>query len=146
MTAFHTRAAEIIAAYGADPARWPDGERATALHVIAADPALSAALAEARALDEDLTGWAQAPVGGGDAAAAAAAAARALPRPRQYLRWAGGTGLAAAAAAVLVLFAPAKPLAPSVLPVAVAAGPATAADATAFAQVFTPTPDEEQAL
>ena len=24
---FHTRAAEIIAAYGGDPARWPDAER-----------------------------------------------------------------------------------------------------------------------
>ena len=35
---FHTRAAEIIAAYGADPARWPDAERATALHCYRRQP------------------------------------------------------------------------------------------------------------
>ncbi len=42
---FHDRAAEIIAAYGGDTSRWPDAERATALAVIAGDPALTAALA-----------------------------------------------------------------------------------------------------
>ncbi len=143
---FHTRAAEIIAAYGADPARWPDAERTTALHVVAASPVLSAALAEARVLDADLTAWAQAPLVGVGARAAGNAAAAALRRPRPVLRWAMGTGLAASLAAGLLLFGPAHRLAPSTAPVTVAAAPATNDDATAFAQVFTPTPDEEQSL
>lgn len=144
---FHTRAAEIIAAYGADPARWPEAERTTALDVIAASPVLTAALAEARVLDGDLTAWAQAPVAPGDAAVAAAAAARiALHRPRPFVRWAMGTGLAASLAAGLVLLAPAQRLTPSTAPQVAAAVPSTAADATAFAQVFTPTPDEDQTL
>ena len=144
MNAFHTRAAEIIAAYGAEPARWPDAERATALHVIAADPALSAALVEARTLDAELTAWAQAPVAAGDVAAAAAVALhRVQPRRRWVMGgWALGTGLAASLAAGLVLLTPAHH--PATAPVA-ATAPSTA-DATAFAQVFTPTPDEEQAL
>ncbi len=133
---FHDRAAEILAAYGADPARWPDGERATAQAVIAASPELRAAQDAARALDADLAAWAQAPVAGGDAAAAAR---RALPAPRPYLRWALGTGLAASLAAGLVLLTPAHPPPPAKTPVVVD-------DATAFAQVFTPTPDEEQSL
>ncbi|MBV8970912.1 MAG: hypothetical protein JO290_01335, partial [Sphingomonadaceae bacterium] len=73
---FHERAAEIIAAYGGDPARWPDGERATALAVIAASPDLRAQHAAAVALDADLAAWARVPVTGGDAAAAAARALR----------------------------------------------------------------------
>ncbi len=142
--AFHTRAAEIIAAYGADPARWPDAERATALHVIAASPVLTAAQDAARTLDADLVRWAQAPLAGGiPANAAATAAAAAMRRPRPFLRWAAGTGIAASLAAGLVLFAPAHRLAPSTAPAAVAV---PVDDATAFAQVFTPTPDEEQSL
>ena len=144
---FHIRAAEIIAAYGADPARWPDAERATALHVIAASPELTAARAAAAALDADLVAWAQAPVAGGIGARAAADAARiALRRPRPFLHWAAGTGIAASLAAGLLLFAPAHRLAPGTTPVRVATVAATPDDATAFAQVFTPTPDEEQVL
>lgn len=139
---FHTRAAEIIAAYGADPARWPDAERATALHVVAASPALTAALAAARALDADLAAWAQAPLTVG-ADAAAGAARTVLRRPRPFARWAMGTGLAASLAAGLLLLAPTHRLAPARAPVTVAA---TTDDASAFAQVFTPTPDEEQVL
>lgn len=141
---FHTRAGEIIAAYGADPARWPDAERATALGVVAASPALRAAQAAAAVLDADLAAWATAPVAPGDAGVAAA---RATPRPRPYLRWAGGTGIAAAVAAGLVLLAPVHRPAPSAARVATLAAPAAGTyDAAAFAQVFTPTPDEEQVL
>ncbi len=138
----HTRAAEIIAAYGGYPARWPDAERAAALAVIAADPELTAALVAARRLDSDLTAWAHTPVTGGDAAAAAQIAMR---RPRFLLRWASGTGLAAAVAAGLILLTPMHHSDP-VASAAVAARVAANDESTAFTQVFTPTPDEEQVL
>ncbi len=134
---FHDRAAEIIAAYGGDPARWPDGERATAQAVIAASPELRAAYAAAQALDADLAAWARMPVAAGDAAAAAR---KALPHARPYLRWALGTGLAASLAAGLVLLSPAHG------PVQSRTKLVVVDDATAFAQVFTPLPDEEQSL
>ena len=137
--AFHTRAAEIIAAYGADPARWPDAERATALHVIAASPVLTAALAEAHGLDADLVRWAQAPLAVAPHAAADAARI-AQRRPRPVVRWAMGTGLAASLAAGLVLLTPAH------RPAAAPHRAAVVSDGTAFAQVFTPTPDEEDVL
>ena len=56
-----TRALEIIAAYGADPARWPAAERA-ALRALAARPAVAAALVNAAALDGLLGDWARADV------------------------------------------------------------------------------------
>lgn len=134
---FSDRTAEIIAAYGADSARWPDAERATALGVIALDPDLAAALGEARALDADLAAWARRPVARGDATAMAAMAMR---RPRSFIGWAAGTGLAASIAAGIVLLMPGHAPIP---------GPARAVatdDATAFAQVFAATPQEEEAL
>ena len=134
--AFDDRAAEIIAAYGGDPARWPDAERAAALAAVAADPALAGVFAAARALDDDLTGWARRPVRGGDAVSAAAVAMR---RPPTVLRWAAGGGIAASLAVAVVLFTPAQ------TPIPVAALDAIP-DETAFAQVFTPTPDEESVL
>jgi hypothetical protein len=135
---FHDRAAEIIAAYGGDAARWPDAERATALAVVAGDPALTAALAAARQLDGDMADWARRPVRGGDPLAAAAVAMR---RPRIFMRWAAGGSIAASLAAAIVLLTPAR-MAPTPRVVAVA----PVSDDTAFAQVFTPTPDEEQVL
>lgn len=138
---FHDRAAEIIAAYGGDSSRWPDAERATALAVIAADPTLSAALAEARGLDIDLTNWARRPVPPGDARTAAATAMR---QPRLIMRWAAGGSIAASLAAAIVLLMPAQ-IAPSTA-VPRTASAATISDETAFAQVFTPTPDEEHIL
>ncbi len=151
---FHDRAAEIIAAYGGDPARWPDGERATALAVVAASPVLRAAQAEALALDAEVIRWATAPVAGGDVAAAAAAAgaARAAMRPSRSLwRWAGGTGIAAGIAAGLLLVVPHPRPSPAVVVATTASAVPVAAslpgdDATAFAQVFTPMPSEEQEL
>ena len=41
----------LIGAYGADPARWPDEERAAAERRVAGDPAARAAIDEARRLD-----------------------------------------------------------------------------------------------
>lgn len=133
----HARAAEIIAAYGADPARWPDAELPMVLAAIAASPDLRAALSAARMLDAELVAWAQAPVADGDAGRAAALALR---RSRSFGRWAWGTSIAASFAAAAALLVPAHST-HSARP------PATATDdAAAFAQVFTPTPDEEQVL
>lgn len=139
-TPFHARAAEIIAAYGANPARWPDAERTMALGVIAEHPALKAALAEAQVLDRDLAGWARRPVRIGDARAAAAIA---MQRPRNFMRWAAGGSIAASLAAALVLLAPAR-MAPSTAVPGVVVASVT--DEAAFAHVFTPTPDEEHVL
>lgn len=140
--AFHDRAAEILAAYGGDPARWPDDERAMVVAALAASPELSAARMAAVALDGDLAAWAHAPVVPGDMVRATQAVlATSTARPRPYLRWAMGTGLAASLAATLVVLTPARtpPITPTT-PVAMAD------DAAAFAEVFTPTPDEEQIL
>ncbi len=137
---FHDRAAEIIAAYGGDTARWPDAERAPALAGIAGDPVLTAALAEARGLDVDLTSWARRPVRSGDARAAAAVAMR---QPRSFMRWAAGGSIAASLAAAIVLLTPAEITPSTAVPRATVT---SLSDETAFAQVFTPTPDEEHLL
>ncbi len=138
---FRDRAAEIIAAYGGNPARWPDAERATALAVIAADPGLATALAEARTLDGDLADWARRPVRVGDTHAVAAVAMR---RPA-FARWATGGSIAASVAAAILLLTPAR-MTPSVAPQSVAVAAVSVSDEAAFAHVFTPTPDEENIL
>ena len=51
MDAMKTRLAEVLAAYGADPARWPAAERDRLLVLVASDPAL---LAEALEIDRVL--------------------------------------------------------------------------------------------
>ncbi len=138
---FHDRAAEIVAAYGGDTARWPDAERATALAVIASDTALTAALAEARGLDVDLTNWARRPVPFGDARTAAAVAMRPA---RFVMRWAAGGSIAASLAAAIVLLTPSQITPSTAVPRTAAV--TTLSDETAFEQVFTPTPDEEHLL
>lgn len=130
----HDRAAEIIAAYGGDPARWPDAERAAALAVVAADPVLAMAQRAANELDRDLAAWARTPVTVSDAAARAAAAIRPV---RAIGRWFAGGGIAAAAVAAAVVLS-----LPGTTPVAIVA-PTTVSDVQAFTAVFTPTPDEE---
>lgn len=45
----------LVAAYGANPARWPEPERAAAEELIAASAEAQMALAEAKALDGELT-------------------------------------------------------------------------------------------
>lgn len=53
-------ALDIIASYGADPARWPDDVRVALLALVAQDESVAAALADAWALDAALTSWANA--------------------------------------------------------------------------------------
>lgn len=153
------RALEIIAAYGADSARWPDEARRALPALAARDAEVAAALVAAADLDGLLGGWAQAVAPGDfDLAAIAAlpqerpAATRNGPWPR---RWIGGGALAAAVAAGLVILAPmpttsdpaVATLSPTTsVPSATADGNAGGSDAEAFASVFTPTPDEEELI
>jgi hypothetical protein len=51
MDAVKTRLAEVLAAYGADPARWPAAERDRLLALVESEPGL---LAEAREIDRVL--------------------------------------------------------------------------------------------
>lgn len=136
---FSERAAEIVAAYGSDATRWPDGERATALAVVAGDPELVAARDAAAELDRIFADWARAPVAAGDSVAVASAAMRHRPAP--VYRWLAGGGIAAALALVMVVVPPPAP--PVATPHDVAP---TVSDEQAFAGVFTPTPDEENSI
>ena len=119
------RAFEIVAAYGANAARWPDDERAGVLALAAADPELAAARANAAQLDTLLDDWALAP-----------AVKLAAPVPVRHWRRLGvGTALAASLAGALLLLPGA--------PVPIVEAPVVADDAQAFALLFTQTPDEE---
>lgn len=71
----HERLRDLLAAYGADPSRWPEAERAEGLRLLAADPGLAAEQAAAGRLDAALDRFALAPLPGG----AAALSARVLP-------------------------------------------------------------------
>lgn len=51
MTMTQERLAQLIAAYGADPARWPADERAAATTLLAATPSLTAQADSERSLD-----------------------------------------------------------------------------------------------
>lgn len=147
-----SRAAEIIAAYGADAARWPAAERSATLAALEADPALRADCAAAERLDLLLGDWAMAPIAPGnprEAARSALAAAR-PPARAGVPRWLGVGALAATVAAAVFL-APStiETSEPAPQPAAIAAAtPRTvahdpAADAQVFAMLFTPTPEEE---
>jgi ferric-dicitrate binding protein FerR (iron transport regulator) len=146
------RALEIIAALGADPARWPDDERAAAL-ALTGQPVIAAALADARALDALLGDWATA-----DVVAAPYDAARLTPRsapvaPARRRGWMAAGALAAAVAAAVVL-TPMASMAPepAATQVAMNSPQMTVPSATVssdggsdadFAYVFTPTVDED---
>jgi len=65
MDALKTRLAEVLAAYGADPARWPAAERARLEALVRSDPQL---LVEAREIDRVLARAAQPAVPAGAAA------------------------------------------------------------------------------
>ncbi len=147
------RALEIIAAMGADPARWPADERA---HVaaLASRPMIVAALREAAALDALLDDWAQPGVAAMpfDAAALIPAASVAAA-PAQQRRWwaAGAVAVAVAAAVVLAPMPGAVPTTQTARsisedPVMSATGTSEAGDAAAFAYVFTPTVDEDAVI
>jgi len=154
-------ALELIAAYGADVARWPVALRADVLALAAHDPVVAAALAEARDMDRLLAQWA------GDVPMRTFDPETLIPAPRQTLaptgagwkapRWLGGGALAASVAAALLLGVPAMQL------VAPGSGDAEIAQSSSeplslgsasgqgesmddFALVFTPTADEEDLI
>lgn len=101
------RVAELIAAYGAAPDKWPEAERIAALALLQRAPDLQAELRQMAALDAALDRWpSPAPVVD---AVALAAHVSATPRPRAETRrpffrfpifaWPNAAGLAAAALA-----------------------------------------------
>jgi len=153
------RALAIIAAYGAASYSWPADERAAVQELAIADPAVAAALAEARSLDALLAGWAGAAAPGTPIDIATLMPAQAA-RPLRHHRvwWAGAAAAAAVIALVLQLppdsstsvTAPAAVAVASIAhstPALTAAGQSQAgADAEAFAAVFTPTADEDQLI
>ena len=100
------RTSKIIAAYGADPARWPEDERDGVRAALSADLPLRRQAEDAASLDALLFGWAvQGP--GDDETAARAAAEVALRAAHPRRRWLpglfGGAGIAAAVAAAVLL-------------------------------------------
>lgn len=74
----------MLAAYGADPKRWPEAERAEAQAFAAAHPEFAASLAEARAIDA-LLDAAREPAAGGDLVAARILAKAPTAQPRANL-------------------------------------------------------------
>ncbi|MBC7504356.1 MAG: hypothetical protein H7267_01280, partial [Sandarakinorhabdus sp.] len=149
------RALEIIAACGADSARWPEADRVAVL-ALALQPAVAAALAEAAALDAMLGAWARAEV---DAAPfdasqlASAAAVTGAVSPPARRRWLAAGAMAAAVAAAVALTPvatlmhlgqPAPQVAANVRqsPVLSATVTSETGSDAEFAFVFTPTVDE----
>lgn len=131
------RVLELIAAYGADPDRWPADERDDALARAAASPAAQQALHDARMLDQALATWSN-PQPRLDAVARVLAAARTAPR-HQPLRWPwfAGSGLAAAAALVGIVLLTGQPR-PAPAPQAGDARLQAALDSDAMALIYTP--------
>lgn len=96
------RLIELVDAWGADPALWPEQPGDSALSILAAPgPRLAAALADARALDEALADLPMVPVPAGlERAILAAAPKPAPPRGASLWQWPArlfaGTGAAMA--------------------------------------------------
>jgi hypothetical protein len=93
------RLQELIDAYGAEPARWPEAERSDAQAYIAGHPQSREVLAAARALDLTLDAWALPPIAVG---LRQHVLSRAPSQPMQWSwrrLWLSGAGLAAACAA-----------------------------------------------
>ena len=149
------RALEIIAAYGADSARWPDAERDVMLALAAGDPRIAAALDDAHGLDALLGAWAR-DVAPADFDIAAITGSRRVTRSRfQVTRWVAGGALAAAVGAGIAVLAPVQPVTRPVqqtvstnspVLLATAEGNGSGSDAEAFAAVFTPTVDEDELI
>jgi hypothetical protein len=115
MDAMRTRLAEVLAAYGADPACWPAAERDRLMSHVQNAPELQALVAEAREIDEILA-LAKAPAVPSGAVARLLAQAgqqkpkaavipfdRARTRPRPSI-WSWGAAAALAAAFGLGIF------------------------------------------
>jgi hypothetical protein len=141
-----------LASHGADPARWPAEDRAALLALAGRDPAVAAALAEARELDLLLNDWAAAPA---PLAGIDAGAITALPqqRPAVAPRWRPALLAASLALVVAVggwLGTDVQRTARTQTEIAAAAPPSAAAAAgeadLAFAYVFTPTAAEEDVI
>lgn len=149
------RAIEIIESHGADAHRWPVGDRA-AVQAWAVDPRVAAALATAREVDAMLADWAATPVAGRIDLAAIARLpqqAPASPVASRNRGWIVGGAMAAALAAVMVLAPPRNDTTSRVagfsntaVPSATVAAIADGSDAEAFADVFTPTADEDELI
>lgn len=143
-----TRLADILDAYGADPARWPAAERKAALALLATEPDLARHQAEAATLDAALARWARSPVATPGPQPALTRALEALPpapdkRPRWLAPVLGGAVAATIGTALVLQPAAVDPAPPQVI------APATeiaATDAELFRLIFTPTPEEEQLL
>lgn len=151
-------ACDLIAAHGSDPARWPADQRAALLALAAADARVAAALADARALDAALDGWADdhlvvpAPL---DLAAITRLAQQAPPVPGRMAtgaRW--RPALLAASLALVLAVGGWLGLSPQPdQPVQMAAAPSLSAGVgdgngsdPAFAYVFSPTATEEDLI
>ena len=78
MDAMRTRLAEVLAAYGADPARWPAAERDRLMALVENEPEI---LAEAREIDQVLAGARSPAVPQGAPARLLARAAQQRPQP-----------------------------------------------------------------
>lgn len=96
-----SRFESLIAAYGAEPTRWPAAEREAALAFLSAHPDAGAMAEVERALDDALDGWkAQFPTMAlRNAILAASPPFRQRPRLNWRRMWLSGAGLAAAGAA-----------------------------------------------
>ncbi len=147
------RVIQIVEAYGADPARWPEGEREAVRAAIQADLPLRRLADEALALDAALAGWARRGPADDEAIARRAAEAALGAADRPARRWlpAGLFGGAAMAAAVAGALAFLPLLSQQPAPTAKAQAPATQTatttldpiDSHIWSMTFTPTPDEE---
>lgn len=130
------RLAEILGACGANPARWPDAERAEAQALLAHDAGLQAQAAREAVLDDWLKDW-EVPAPRPQAVAALLAASRGTsqaagqanvqavvmtPAPaRRRERWlanGGAVGLAASIVALLMVAAEPAPAPPAPMEVA----------------------------
>jgi hypothetical protein len=112
MDAMRTRLREVLAAYGADPARWPAAERDRLTALVESEPEL---LAEAREIDKVLARAKAPPVPAGAAARLLARAGQEMPhatvisfdRARARARtpiWSWGAAAALAASFGLGIF------------------------------------------
>lgn len=145
MTVSPSRASEILSAYGADPARWPEEERAACSALIERVPSLGYERRLAAALDAAVIGWAREPVVQ-DAAAADRGIARAMAELQAAARaqprmWMGA--LAAALVAGVAVVGSHSFLTPPAPAETVAE---RQNDAAVFRTVFVPTQDEEDVL
>jgi hypothetical protein len=144
-------ALQIIESNGGNPARWPEADRVAVLALAEVDAGVGRALAEARAIDAMLHDWASDVAPAQFDLAAIARAPQEKPAPPR--RWLARGALAAAAAAAIIVLAPmagnfsTPATVPSATVIATGAGSeAIGSDAEAFAEVFTPTADEEDLI